>query len=175
MRFPRWSGALTVAAVTLAACQKAETPEQAASRMQAETEAARPAIIEVSARWARYASAGQPDSIVELYTPDGVMLPPDVPGATGRDSMRARLATLLAPGAVLTITTASVTVNGPLAVERGNWTYAIPAQAKTPAMTATGKYLSHYHNVNGQWLIAENIWNRDTPAPPPPPAARQGR
>jgi ketosteroid isomerase-like protein len=173
MRFIRWSGALAVAAVTLTACQKAETPEQAATRMRAEADAAAPAIAAQNARWMRYANANQVDSILELYTPNAVLLPPDMPAATGRDSMRARLAATMAPGGIVTLTTVSLAANGTIAIERGNWTYVVPAQGRTPAMHLAGKYLVHWHNVNGQWLFAEDIWNNDAPTPPPPPAPRR--
>ena len=76
--------------------------------------------------------------------------------------------------------TASVVANGPIAVERGNWTFDFkPGKGAPPgmgAMTDQGKYLTHWHDVGGQWLMAEDIWNSDTPAAPPPPArpARTG-
>jgi ketosteroid isomerase-like protein len=171
MCFTRWTTALAAAA-TLAACQKAETPEQAASRMQAESDSARTAIEAQNARFVRYVNANQLDSLVLLYTPDGVLLPPDVPAATGRDSMKARFAGFVAPGGTVTLTTANLTANGPIAIERGNWTYAAPAQGRTPAMQFAGKYLVHWHQVDGQWLFAEDMWNNDAPAPPMPPAPR---
>jgi hypothetical protein len=52
------------------------------------------------------------------------------------------------------------------------FTYAIPAQGRTPAVTVTGKYLTHFHKTDAGWLIAEDIWNNDAPAPPAPPARR---
>jgi len=171
MRFTRWTAALA-AAVALAACQKAETPEQAASRMQAETDSARTAIAAQNARYVRYANANQVDSVLALYTPDAVLLPPDMPAAIGRDSMRARYAAIIAPGGIVALTPANLTVNGPIAIERGNWTYVVPAQGKTPAMHLAGKYLVHWHNVDGQWLFAEDMWNSDAPMPPAPPAPR---
>ena len=175
MRFTRWTGALAVATVTLAACQKAESPEQAASRMQAEADSAGPAIAAQNARWMRYANASQVDSVVELYTTDAVLLPPNTPAATDRAGIRASLAATMVPGGVITLTTASLAVNGPLAIERGTWTYAIPAQGKTPAMNVAGKFLVHWRKVDGQWLFAEDIWNNDAPMAPPPPAPRRSR
>jgi ketosteroid isomerase-like protein len=175
MRFTRWSGALAVAAVAFTACQKAESPEQAASRMRAEADSAGPGIAAQNARWMHFANANQVDSLVDLYTPDAVLLPPDMPAATSRDSMRARLAATMAPGGIVTLTTASLAVNGPIAIERGNWTYVVPAQGKTPAMNLAGKYLVHWHKVNGQWLFAEDMWNNDASMTPPPPAPRRSR
>jgi ketosteroid isomerase-like protein len=173
MSLIRWTTAVAVATVALAACQKAETPEQTASRMQAETDSARTAIAAQNARFVRYVNANQADSLALLYPADGVILQPDMPAATGRDSIKARYAALFAPGGVMTLTTVALTANGPVAIERGTWTYMIPAQGKTPAMHLAGKSLVHWHKVNGQWMFAEDMWNNDAPAPAAPaPAAR---
>jgi len=174
VRLTRWTTALAAAAVTFTACQKAETPEQAASRMQAEGDSAKSAIAAQNVRWTRYANANQLDSILTLYAPNAVLLPPDMPAATNRDSMKARFAAIIVPGGIVTLTTASVTASGPLAIERGNWTYVVPAQGKTPAMKLAGKSLVRWQKVNGQWLLAQDMWNNDAPMAPPP-APRRGR
>lgn len=164
--------ALLFATALLIGCKAAETPEQMATRQAAETDSARTAIAAGTAKWAAFATAGQPDSIAALYTTDGVMMPPDAPGATGHDSILARLRPLIIPGATLTITGQNVSVSGTLAVERGVYAYAIPAMGRTPAMNVTGKYLAHWHKMDGHWMLAENTWNTDAPAPPAPPARR---
>ena len=71
---------------------------------------------------------------------------------------------------------------GDMAMERGSWHWAFPAGAKLPpGMPAvdSGKYIVHWMQQNGKWLMVDDIWNSDTPlpsAPPPPPApARRGR
>ena len=163
---------LMLASIVLVGCKAAETPQQMATREQAEADSARTAITEGNTRWARYANASQLDSIAGMYTPEGVMMPPDVPGATGRDSIIARLRPLVIPGGTLTITNQNVSLHGPVAVDRGVFTYAVPAQGGNPAVTVRGKYLAHWHKMDGGWRIAENIWNNDAPAPPPPPARR---
>ena len=159
---------LVFAAVVLIGCTAAETPQQVAAREQADADSARAAIAAGNARWARYVNANQPDSLAALYTPEGKVMPPDVPGATGRDSITARLRPLVVPGATLTINSSNVAVHGPIAVESGTYTFAVPAQGRTPAVTVVGKYLAHYHKTDAGWLIAENIWNNDAPAPPAP-------
>ena len=55
------TGLLTASLVALAACQKAETPEQAAARMEQETAAARTAIEAQNAAFAAHFSAGHAD------------------------------------------------------------------------------------------------------------------
>lgn len=99
-------------------------------------------------------------------------MPPDLPGATGHDSITARLRPLVVPGGTLTITSRNVSVHGPIAVDRGVWTYTAPAQGRSPAVNLGGKYLAHWHRMDSGWRIAENIWNNDSPAPPAPPARR---
>src|SRR5437762_960456 len=45
----------------------------------------------------------------------------------------------------------------------------------------SGKYVVHWMQENGKWLMMDDIWNSDTPAmpmaapAPPPPPARRGR
>jgi len=43
----------------------------------------------------------------------------------------------------------------------------------------SGKYIVHWMQQSGKWVMVDDIWNSDTPlpsAPPPPPApARRGR
>lgn len=158
--------------VLLVACQQPETAEQQNTRMQAETDSARAAITEINARWVRYVNQNQGDSLATLYVPDGVVMPPNVPSATGADSITARLRPLIIPGGTLTITSQNVSVSGPVAVSRGVYSYTAPAQGRNPAVNARGKYLEHLHKVDGRWLIAENIWNADAPAPAPPAPPR---
>jgi hypothetical protein len=35
-------------------------------------------------------------------------------------------------------------------------------------VTDTGKYLVHWKQVGGKWLLANDIWNSDLPAMPMP-------
>jgi hypothetical protein len=64
-----------------------------------------------------------------------------------------------------------------MAMERGRWHWAFPAGAKLPpgmAAVDSGKYLAHWMQENGKWVMVDDIWNSDTPlpmAPPPPPPA----
>ena len=158
-----------MAVLALAACQKAETPDQAAARMQAEADSARTAIVAANASYDRYFNGHFADSLAMQFTENGVMMAPGAPAIAGRDSIRAAMTSMPGPpGSTLAMTTVEVAANGPIAVERGNYTFAVPAQGRTPAVNLAGKYLVRWHKVNGQWLIASQIWNED--APPPAPA-----
>ena len=155
-----------LAVVLVAACQKGETPEQREARTQAVMDSAKTAVREGATKWMAWENAGQVDSIVTLFRGDGMMLAPDMPAATGHDSILARLHALSVPGTHLTITSQDIQVSDPVAIDRGVFSAAIPASGRTPAMTATGKYMAHYHHGDNGWKLAAIIWNNDVPAPP---------
>ena len=171
----RRSAALLLGAATLAACAKTETPEQAAARMQAESDAARQAIEQLAASFAAHLNAGHPDSVAALfYTSDATLMPPNMPAAQGHDAIRATLAGMMEGATVnLQATVQSVAANGPLAVERGRY-HLTMTPAGGPAVADSGKYLARWQRqADGSWKMAEDIWNSDAPLPPPPPTRRR--
>jgi hypothetical protein len=68
----------------------------------------------------------------------------------------------------LTLTPVAVAVNGPLGVERGTYSVTFTPPGATAPITDTGKYLVHWKQVGGKWLLANDIWNSDLPAMPMP-------
>ena len=173
MRITRWTAA--VAALTLAACAKTETPEQAQARMQAEADSVRPIVEAAAANWSRWTAAKQSDSIAQLYASDATVMPPNMPSVTGSAGVKAMLDTAFAAGAMtINFTLGSVTANGPIAVEHGTFrTSFTPTGASAPATSGTGKYMTLWKRTDGQWLIAADIWNDDAPPALPPPARRR--
>ena len=158
---------LVFAVALLAGCQKPETPEQASARMAAESDSAKTAIEAANVRYARHMNGGHPDSIAMIFTEGGLMMGPGAPTVAGRDSIRAMMTrTPLPPGATLAFTAVDVAANGPIAIERGSYTFSMPAMGRMPASTMTGKYLAHWHKMGGEWQIAAEVWNEDAPMPP---------
>ena len=156
---------LAVAPLAVAACQKMETPEQATTRMQNEAGAARPLIEAANQRHARAINGNMGDSLAMIYMENGVMMPPGAPAVTGRDAIRGSvLANAMPPGSQLTFQTVNLSVNGPIAVERGSYVFTMPDPRRgQPAITTNGKYLAHWHKVGDEWQIAEAIWSDDVP------------
>jgi len=156
-----------IAVAALSACQAAETAEQMHARMQAESDSVRVVLEAKAAAFAAAVNAGQPDVIAALYREDATLMPPDMPAVAGRDNIRAAFEGLMAtmvPGTTMAFEVVDVSANGPLAVERGSWVMTIP----TPDGGSTamrGKYLIEWHKVDGEWLIAKDIWNNDAPLP----------
>lgn len=163
---PRWM-ALAVAPLVVAACRKPETPEQANARMQNETAAARPAIEQAVAEHYRFINESKADSFALTYAEQGVMMPPNAPAVTGREAIAQAMRQMIAsvPGGFrLTRQTASLAVNGPIAVERGSYVFSMPNPRRgQPDITTNGKYLIHWHQVGDQWLVAEGTWSDDAP------------
>jgi len=166
----------------LAACRRNESPQAAAARMEREAGPAKAAITAQNAKWTRYAESGALDSIVALHADGAVLLPPNMPPVVGHDGIRNFWKTASQGYSMkIPLTTEVVVVNGPLAIERGTYVADVtPADPKAPKMVGEkGKYLSHWHLTNGQWLLVEQAWNSDAPPPapppPPPPPARRRR
>jgi len=155
------------AVLLLWACGSAETPDQAAARISAESAAARTAIDEINVRYARYLNGNHADSVALLFAEDGVMMPPFTPAIEGRDAIRSFLsANGMPPGATLSFQSVSVLANGADAIERGTSSFTLPATGGAPAVSVPGKYLVHWHKVGDQWLQKATIWSDDVPPPP---------
>ena len=155
------------------ACKPADTSSTAMQAIEA-----------ANAQWPRLTSTGHSDSIAEFYAADAVVMPPNMATIKGKEAIRAFFATMNTADPKPTITLHSEAVHGAgeLAMERGRWHWGFPAGAKLPpGMPAvdSGKYVVHWMQQNGKWLMVDDIWNSDTPlptAPPPPPApARRAR
>lgn len=158
---------VVVAAAVAVACQPPEeSAEQAHARMQSESAAVQPLIEARVAEFVAAWNGGDAAGVAAVYTPDAAVMPPDRPGVAGRDAIRELNAGDMAmlPGAQLAIDVVSVTANGPLAVDRGTWTLTMPGPDGA-AMEMTGKYLAVWHQIDGQWYMAEDIWNNDAPMP----------
>jgi len=152
----------------LLACQAQETVEQTHARMQAESDSVRAVLASRNVALAGAFNARDLDALTAFYTPDAVVMPPDVPAAEGLDEIRARFEADFAitpPDASIAFEARHVTANGPVAVERGVWTITMPAP-DGGVTELHGKYLVEWHNVGGAWRIFSHIWNNDAPLSP---------
>ncbi|MEO8452340.1 MAG: nuclear transport factor 2 family protein [Gemmatimonadota bacterium] len=151
---------------------KAETPEEETARIQRESNVAKTAIEEANKAFTTHFNLGHGDIAAQSYTPDAVLALVNSPVVSGRENI-AKAISGMGEKPQLVLTTAAVTANGPLAVERG--TYAITLTMPSGPATESGTYLVHWHRVDGKWLIAEDIGTSEKPMPmpPPPPAPKK--
>jgi len=143
--------------LTAFACQPVDT-----------SASAKQAIDAANAQWPRLTSSGHADSIAEFYAADAALMPPNMATMKGKDAVRAFFATMntMDPRPTLTLRAVTVVASGPGAVEVGRWHWAFPAGAKLPpgmAAVDSGKYIVRWTQQNGRWLMADDIWNSDTP------------
>ncbi len=155
-------GMTVLALGLLAGCQpKAETPDQAQTRMDTESAAAKVVIDSLDVEFAKHFNMGHADLVAAFYTEQGHLMAPNMAAAVGRPAITQGLAGMAAMKPDLKLTGDAVVANGPIAIERGAYTFTFTPPGATAPMTDTGKYLVHWHLVGGKWLMAEDIWNSD--------------
>lgn len=158
------------AVAMVAACQPAaETAEQAEARMASEAAAARTAIEAANAQMAAHMNAERFDSAAMVYADDARGMPPNMVTDVGRAAILKSLQGMAGMKATISFTTTNVSVNGPLAVETGTYSFTFTPPGAPAPVTDTGKYMAHWHKMGDNWMIVENIWNSDLPATPEPP------
>jgi uncharacterized protein (TIGR02246 family) len=156
-----------IALATLTACQQPETAEQMHARLRMESDSARVALEARVAAYAVAFNAGNADAVAAFYAPDAVLMPPEMPAVTGRDAIRTAMATMATEmaGSNLSLRLTNVTANGPIAVDRGEWSMTMPGPDGS-AIEIRGKYLAEWHLIGDEWLMVSDIWNGDAPTPP---------
>ncbi len=105
--------------------------------------------------------------VVGFYADDAHVLPANAPRADGKDAIRQVWAGFLStPGLQMTVTpnTKHVSEAGDMVVDLGsyvmNW-----QDAKGKPMSDTGKYVTVFKKVNGEWKIVVDTYNSDMPPP----------
>jgi ketosteroid isomerase-like protein len=153
------------------ACQAAETPEQAAERMAAETEAATAALDAANARMQGFVTTENADSMAAMYVADGRLYPEAEPLVEGHDAIRAKYAEWFGMGtAQIESRRLGLTVSGSIAVERVAWTMTLTADPGGPPMepmVIRGKGVIVWQKVGDQWLIVDDVGSSDAPMMPP--------
>ncbi|MBU2676662.1 MAG: DUF4440 domain-containing protein [Gammaproteobacteria bacterium] len=143
--------ALIAMAFLLAACSKAPAPADP-SELTARSDA-----------WEAALNAQDLDALVELYTVDARIMPPNGEISTGRDAVAAEFGAMIDAGLGGTTDIVEAQVSGDLGYIVG--TYALSAGDET---VDRGKYTEIWERGNdGQWRIASDIWNSDGPVQKP--------
>ncbi|MFN0181722.1 MAG: YybH family protein [Gemmatimonadales bacterium] len=164
---------MAAAAIVLLGCQQAaETPEQRDARITTESAAARTAIEARNAEFMTHFNQGHGEQVAALYAEDGAVMAPNAPAVEGHAAIQRMVTDFAAMKAQVTLITQSVVANGPMALERGTFRMTFMPPGATTAAADTGKYLVHWRNVDGKWLLVEDMFNSDLPMTAPPPAKK---
>jgi len=135
------------------------------ARPLAETDKA--SLRSASDSFAALVRAGNDSGVAELYTENGVMMPPNEGIVEGRAAIRAYFEKL-PPEMEIELTPVDLDGRGDLAYVRGTYVVTIGG-----AVADRGKFLEIRRREGGrEWLMSVDIYNSDQPpmAPPPPPA-----
>ena len=110
--------------------------------------------------------AGDVDGLVAQFTSDAVTMPPDAPAVFGEAAIRTWAQGLADQFTISGEYTGSeVEVIGDWAVERYTANLAITVAGGDP-MTESMKGIHIYRRqTDGSWLITQDVWNADAPAP----------
>lgn len=154
----------------LSLCMLACSPREPAGPTAAEVRA----VIEASnAKFGEAVRAGDAAAIGALYTPDGAVLPPGAPTATGTAAVSAFWGASLAAGlSDATLTTGGIAYSGgEFATEIGSATLG----TRDGGTTDGGKYMVLWKQTPDGWRMHRDIWNANvSPEPAPPAAAASG-
>lgn len=117
-----------------------------------------------SARWVALLDAGDVEGLVELYTEDARIMPPNGETKTGHAAVREEFGGMIAAGLSGTLTSVESKAIGDIAFNVG--TYELTSDGET---VDTGKFIETWQRGDdGQWRISNDIWNSDLPAAPEP-------
>ncbi len=105
------------------------------------------------------------ESLVQLYTEDAVMMPPNEPSVEGRSALLSWLGEFPA-GSELSLVIVEIDGRGDLAYVRGTYSLTIPMGEMMEPIRDTGKYLDiRRRQPDGSWPIAVDIFNSDVELP----------
>jgi ketosteroid isomerase-like protein len=163
---------IAAAFLTIVACAQkptVEAPEQAQARIDRESAEAKKAIDSLNAEFDGHFNAGHGDVVAAQYLEDGELQVTGTPLLKGRQAIGAFITGLAPLKAAIKLTAVAVAANGPIAIERGEYTLSVvPPGAKTAA-TESGTYLVHWRNVNGSWMRVWDVASTPAAIPGPPP------
>ncbi len=120
--------------------------------------------------WRRYAAslnAGEISSWMELWTDDGVQMPPDEPVVVGKEQIRVRNTAVLSQFAfnMEHITNLEVEESGDLAFARGHFGATLTPKGEGKPIVVDGKYLTILKKQpDGSWKIHRDAFNSNVSA-----------
>ena len=128
------------------------------------------AATAVDAIWKEYSeslNAGDLERWLDLWTEDGIQMPPDERAVSGIDSIRARNEDMLDRFTFdIGITNQEVETAGNWAYARGSYKARLMPKGGGRPVTIDGKYMTILaRQPDGSWKIHRDIFNSNTPPP----------
>jgi uncharacterized protein (TIGR02246 family) len=134
------------------------------------------ALRDLDAQWSAAASAKDLDKTVSFYSDDAIVMPPNAPSATTRETIRSAWKEMLTtPGAAVSwkATKVEVAKSGDLACVSGTYEETTTDASGKP-VNDRGKYVEVWEKqADGKWKCGADIWNSDLPATAPAPSEKK--
>jgi len=131
------------------------------------------ALRDLDAQWSAAAGAKDVDKTVSYYAEGAVVMPPNAPAATTKESIRSAWKEMLtSPGAAISwkATKVEVAKAGDFAYVSGTYEETMTDVSGKPVKDR-GKYVELFKKqANGTWKVIVDIWNSDLPVPTSSPA-----
>jgi uncharacterized protein (TIGR02246 family) len=116
-------------------------------------------ITSRSDAWEAALNAADTDAIVDFYTSDARLLPPNGEMSSGKDAVRAVFGGMIEAGIGGDLTSIDAVVVGDIGYNVGTYTLT-----SGDALVDRGKFIETWsRGSDGQWRIANDIWNSDLP------------
>jgi uncharacterized protein (TIGR02246 family) len=145
------------------ACQQPPPPSPPDTRAADER-----AVREADAAWSKAVAAKDVEGHLSFFADDALVLPPNAPMLTGKESIRKGLSEMMAtPGFAMSWqpTKAEASRGGDLAYTVGTYQFMLN-NAKGKPVTDRGKYMTVWKKQsNGNWKAVADMANSDLPAP----------
>jgi uncharacterized protein (TIGR02246 family) len=126
------------------------------------------ALRDLDAQMSAAAAAKDVDKLVSHYSDDAIVLPPNAPAATTKESIRSLWKDLIASASSVSwkATKVEVAKSGDMAFLSGTYEVTMKdAGGKT--VNDRGKYLEVWEKqADGKWKCGADAWNSDLPATP---------
>lgn len=120
-----------------------------------------PAFSPRDSEWQAAMNAGDVEGIAALYTENARLMPPNLEAMTGKDAVRAAFGGMIEAGQSVELNTIEHRSGGDTAYVVGNYKLK-----QGDAVVDQGKYIETWtRNADGEWLMNNDIWNSDMPAP----------
>lgn len=110
------------------------------------------------------ALAGDWSAFVEMFTPDGIVLPANAPVIRGRSELQAMIESAAMTVAEHTIEFVDVDGYGDIAYARGTYSETYSVEGVSEPIADSGKILAVLRKQpDGSWLFSVWMWNSDLP------------
>ena len=117
-------------------------------------------IAAASDEWEAALNAGDIDTLVGMYTEDARLMAPNAPSESGLEAVRAAFGAMIDAGLTIELDSVAAMAAGDLGHNIGTYQLTAP----DGAVADRGKFLEVRRRVDGEWLIAADIWNSDMAA-----------